>query len=166
MAITVCEPKSNFNPAPEGLFTAVCVDVVDMGEMETQWGMKRKIQIRWQLDEKDPDTGRPFMIAARYTASLSEKATLRHILETWRSKKFTPEELQGFDLEKLIGVNCQIQIVHNPGDQGRVYANVLAVVPAAKGAEKIRPVDYVREKDRAKNGNAPAPEVDNGDVPF
>jgi hypothetical protein len=134
--------------APEGLHQAVCVDVYDLGDVETQWGLKPKIEIRWQLDEINPETSKRFEIRNRYTNSLHEKAVLRQTLETWRGKRFTADELRGWDLEKLIGVNCQVQVVHKPGDEGRIWANVQAVVPAAKGAIKLRPQDYIRQIDR------------------
>ena len=40
-------------------------------------------------------------ISATYTLSLGERSNLRKMLESWRSRAFTPEELQGFDLEKV-----------------------------------------------------------------
>ena len=36
-----------------------------------------------------------------------EKAVLRQTLETWRGKKFTVDELRGWDLEKLIGATVK-----------------------------------------------------------
>lgn len=154
MAIIVSYTKGDFTPAPEGLHQAVCVDVVDQGMKQTQWGDKHKVQLRWQLDQADEKTGRPFLVMASYTLSLHKKAMLRQHLEAWRGRKFTEEELQGFDLEKLIGVNCQVQIVHNLGDEGQVYANVQAVVPLGKGMTQMRPsADYVRVCDREQKAD-------------
>src|SRR3990167_2490369 len=78
-----------------------------------------------------------------------EKANLRKHLEAWRGKKFTKEELDGFDVEKLLGVNCQLQVIHNLSDNGGTFANVQAIVPLGKGMVKIRPSeDYVRMVNR------------------
>jgi len=41
-------------------------------------------------------------ITARFTASLSNKATLTGFLNRWRGKKFTDDELKGFDLKKVL----------------------------------------------------------------
>lgn len=167
MPIIAAEPESKFTPAPEGLHQAVCVDVVDLGLKETQWGEKHKVEIRWQLEAENTDTGERFVVRAWYTLSLSEKAKLRQQLETWRGRKFSAEELKGFDLEKLIGANCQLQIVHNLSDEGKVYANVQAIVAHNPKVPKIAPQEYIREQDRAKqqgNGKVQMPEVD--DVPF
>jgi hypothetical protein len=88
---------------------------------------------------------------------LSEKSRLRPTLEAWRGRKFTKEELDGFDLEKLIAAPCQIQIVHNISDEGRIYGNMQAVVPSAKGMAKLSPQDYVRMKDRAREQGTGTP---------
>ena len=115
-------PKSiqkEFVVHPQYTGPAVCVDVIDLGELPTAWGPKPKIELRWQLDEINPETQKPFQVRARFTNSLHEKAILRQTLETWRARKFTAEELKGWDLEKLIGVCAQVQIIHAPGDEGR-----------------------------------------------
>lgn len=161
----------DFIPAPEGLHQAVCVDVVDLGLVETKWGMKPKVRIVWQINEEEPGTGKRFVVMSTYTLSLSEKAILRHHLEAWRGRKFTQQELEGFDLEKLLGVNCQVQLVHNVAEGGRTYANVQAVVALAKHMPKIVPENFVRMKDRPKqqgtgNGQEEPEEVMDDDIPF
>jgi hypothetical protein len=166
MPITVREPESKFQPAPEGLWPAVCVDVIDKGEQETPWGRKAKVELRWQIDEANPDTGKRYEVRAWYTASLSEKAKLRQVLETWRARKFTADELKGFDLEAVLGANCQIQIVHNASDEGKVFANVQAVVPASRGAIKLAPLDYVREQDRVGHAASASADESVDAIPF
>ena len=172
MAIIAMKKKSDFSPAPEGLHSAVCCDVVDLGEQETPWGKTYKVEIRWQLEDIDPKSEKHYMVVQRYTLSLHEKSRLRPMLEPWRGRKFTNEELDGFDLEKLIGVNCQVQVVHNVKAEGEIYANVQAVVAPARGATKLRVNgDYVRvcerekraELERHPNGDYQASD---SDVPF
>jgi hypothetical protein len=127
---------------------AVCCDVVDKGVMDTGFGPKHKIDVRWQAEEKMP-SGKPYLIVKRYTLSLNEKATLRKDLESWRGKAFTQDELEGFDVEKLIGANALLNIVHNVGKKGGTFANVAAVAPLVKGMAKIAvSADYVRVKDQ------------------
>ena len=151
MAIIAKNKKSDFTPAPEGLWQAVCVDVVDKGMQKTPWGENHKVDIRWVISETMVNTGQPFMVNKRYTLSLHEKSNLRRDLEMWRGKKFTGDESDAFDLERLLGANCQIQVIHNSSDDGTVYANVQAIVPAGRGSTKIPiPSDYIRAKDREK----------------
>lgn len=166
MSIIAREPESTYTPAPEGLYQAVCVDVIDRGLMQTTWGQKHKVYLVWQLDlERDETAGTRYDIRKSYTLSLSEKATLRRDLETWRGKKFSKDELLGFDLEKLIDANCQLQIMHALSEDGKTYANVQAVVPYnTKIGPKMRPHKYVRVKDRGLSSDMP--EGDDEGVPF
>lgn len=157
MPIIAKDNRREFNPAPEGLHQAVCVEVIDVGIVETQWGDKDKVDIRWQLDKEDAETQKRYTVVRRYTKSLNEKAHLRQHLEAWRGKKFTREELEGFDLERLKGVNCQLQIVHTITDNGRVFANVQAIVPLGRGMEPISPEIY---------GDNPTEGVDDDDDPI
>jgi hypothetical protein len=111
--------------------------------------------------------GERHTVSARYTVSLHKKSRLRQHLEMWRGKAFTAEELKGFDLEKLIGANGQMQVVHNVADEGKVYANVQAIVPAQGGSPKLAPLNYVRVKERPANGTG-EPGAGDGDteLPF
>jgi hypothetical protein len=182
MPVTARAPKKRDYPQhPPGLFSAVCCDVVDLGMQENKFKagkMQHKVRIVWQTEEiyTDPTGEFPparYTPSGWYTLSLHEKATLRQHLEAWRGRAFTEEELDGFDLEKLIGVNCQLSIVANTVE-GKTYSNVNAIVQTAKGAPKISVVDYVRVKDREGyiapiNPLGPLEaetEANDGDVPF
>ena len=148
MAIIAREPEGkNFTPAPEGIHVACCCDVVDLGLADHGFGEKHYVEVRFQLEDAD-ETERRFIVRRRYTLSLSEKATLRKDLETWRGRKFSKKELEGFDLEKLIGVGAQVQVVHRLTDQGRTFANVSAVIPMGKGQSNPGVTDYERVQTR------------------
>jgi len=171
MPIYARNNRKDYTPAPEGLHQAVCVDVIDLGLKETPWGEKAKVEIRWQIEATHEDTGKPFIVLKWYTLSLNERATLRAHLQSWRGKKFTEKEAEVFDLERLLGQNCQLQIAHNVSDNGSTFANVQAIVPLARGMTKLHPVEYVREQDREKqpgtvNGAPAGEEADGDQIPF
>lgn len=151
MAIIVSE-GSTFEPHPEGQFRAVCVDVVERHGVETAWGRKNKVRLVWQT-EANRDDGKPFLASASFNASLHEQSRLRPFLEAWRGRKFTRDELNGFDLEALVGVQAVIQITHTEKD-GKTYDNVTAIMRPMKGLEPVHSSDYVRVQDREE---APAP---------
>jgi len=160
-----------FTPAPEGLHPAVCVDIVDMGDQPNKFKpgtTQHKCRIVWQIEETDPtNENKRFIVSGFYTVSLNEKANLRKDLENWRGRKFSTEELAGFDLEKLIGVNCQINVVHYAKPDGPTYANVEAIVPLGKGMARMIPEGYVRVQDRPKDGqSAPHHPGEDSEVPF
>ena len=147
MAIIAMKPNSNgtYTPAPEGVHDAVCCDVADLGIVETTWQgetkSQHKVRLVWQLAAKMED-GRPYSIGRRYGLTLHEKSSLAKDLKSWFGKA-PPDNL---DLEKLIGQNCQLVIVHSERD-GTVYANVQSVLKPGKTKLKVDP-DFVRFKDR------------------
>ena len=143
----VVKDSGTFTPAPTGLHRAVCVDIVNVGIIESKFGAKKKVRLVWEIEEVMED-GRRFIVSRLYTPSLHEKATLRRDLESWRGRSFTGEELKGFDLDNILHVPCQIQIVHTDRG-GRIRDDVAAIVPPSKGQEKLLPSgDYVRVQDR------------------
>lgn len=174
MSIVVKEPaQTDFIPAPEGVHVAVCVDVADLGRQELTFSgvtrTKEMIRLSWQLEEK-METGEPYLASCRYTKSLHEKSKLRKHLQAWRGKKFTKKELEGFDLETLIGQCCQLAVEHNEKEDGRVWANVTSVMGLPKGVVGIDATEsYVRQKDRAQENGQPEeaePTISDDEIPF
>jgi hypothetical protein len=141
--------------APAGAHQAVSVDVVDLGLIESDFNgekkKKHKVNLVWQLNEVNEETGKRFTVRRRFTASLHEKSTLRAVLESWRGRPFTKEELKGFDLDAVLKANALVNVVHHTAADGNVYANVAAVMPLPKGLPRMEPLDYVREQDRPKD---------------
>jgi hypothetical protein len=173
--IATAGDSKTYAPAPAGVHQAVCVDVVDMGLLEVTFNGKtktqHKVRLVWQIDELDPERAERFIVHRRYTLSLHEKANLRKDLESWRGKAFTDDELKGFDLEdKLLGKNAFVNVVHVEKD-GKIYANLAAVMPLKKGTPKIEPQKYIRVKDRKPDDghgipNSELPELTDDDIPF
>lgn len=167
MGLIVKEESANYPVAPEGQFLSVCVDVVDLGEMKSEWqgkvSMKKKCRIVFELSETDENTGERYRVSRMFTASLSEKANLRAFLQSWRGKPFTEEELKGFDLEVLLGVNAITQIVHAKRAD-KTYANIDSIMKPMRGMPKLEPSGkYVRVKDRKEgesHGNDAPPHDD------
>jgi len=139
---------------PVGLHHAICTGVYDLGVQYNERFNKHshKILIQWELPEvrieiEDKDTGAmknlPKAASKQYTLSLHEKANLRKDLESWRGKEFTAEELQGFDILNLLGVNCLIQIIHKTTEK-KTYANPAAILPLQPGTPKREPENPLR----------------------
>jgi hypothetical protein len=75
---------------------------------------------------------RPALIQARFTASLHKKSQLRSLLESWRGRAFTEDELKGWTLKNILDVACMVTVVHSESN-GRTYANVKTVSKLPKG---------------------------------
>ena len=163
--------SGSFVPCPPGLHQAICVDVVDLGIVEVTYAGKtkrqHKVRLVWQIADINPADNKRYIAQRRYTLSLDDKAALRKDLESWRGKPFSLDELGGFDLEVLIGINCQINVAHETKN-GETYANVTAVVPLGRGMQKLTlDGSYVRVKDRNENGGPDEPPpFDDDPIPF
>lgn len=143
MALTA-SAKSNTTstPAPAGNHVARCVRVIDLGlQMDNgQFGTKiqHKLMLCFELPTelhtfKDENGPEPFMLSSEYTVSLGEKANLRKDLESWRGRPFSAPELDAFDVGKLLGVPCLLNVVHKEAKNGNTYANVKGITPLPKG---------------------------------
>lgn len=122
----------DFELAPEGNHIARCYQVIDLGiqtgNFKGEEKKANKVLIGWELPMTLMEDGRPFVVSARYTISLHEKAHLRAQLQSWRGRSFTEDELGGFDIRTVLGVPCMVNVVHHISN-GRTYANVTAVTP-------------------------------------
>jgi hypothetical protein len=137
-----------YTPAPEGVHQAVCVDVVDLGQVDGPFGRRQKCRLVFELDKKMIN-GAHFITYKTYTASMNEKSSLHKDLRVWRGKPFTAEELKGFDVEQVIGKSCQVAISHVEKD-GTVYGNITAIMKPDKGKAYPASGSYKRAE---VNGN-------------
>ena len=146
---TAKDEGGSFILAPAGTFIAVCVGVYDLGIQKSTFGNKPKVCIRWEIDERIQQVGeyynKRFCVSKFYTLSLNEKANLTKDLESWRGKKFTAEEIkQGFEVEKVLGQNCFLSIIHAERN-GKTSAKIATISPLPKGVEKIKPENNLNE---------------------
>ncbi len=131
----------------EGIFNGVCTKLIDLGIQysETFGNSSRKVRLFWEIIGETVEINGeevPRQVSKEYTLSLNEKSKLRQMLQSWRGKAFTAEELQAFDLKKVLGAGCQIQIIHKEGNNG-TYANVETVLALPKGMSLPAPQDVV-----------------------
>lgn len=150
MSITAKDEGGNFEQLPPGLYNAVCYAVWDIGQQKIVWNNVDKIQpkaiVAFEVDKRIDNPGteyheKRYVVTKEYTVSLSEKANLTKDLISWRGKEFTPEEIQaGFDIEKLQGVPCKLNIIHKTSkNNGRTYANISAIMKMPQDEEGLKP---------------------------
>lgn len=137
----------NFRPVPVGVHVARCIALIDLGTQEVNFQGDIKLQhkalVKWEVlgvDDADKplvdDEGRPLTISKRYTMSLSTKARLRADLAAWRGRDFTADELKAFDVSKLLGAYCMLNVQHKDADGGKTYANVASITPLPRAVPK------------------------------
>lgn len=137
MSLVAKETMERIPPLDEGIYEAVCSGLIDLGRQYSEQYNKSNDQVRLVWDVlgetvKYGDKESPRQVFSDLTVSLDEKSNLRKLLQSWRGKSFTPDELKGFNLCNVLGVGCQVQIIHKSNDRG-TYARVNTVIPLPKG---------------------------------
>jgi len=140
---------NTFEAAPAGVHPARLVRILDLGTQESTYQGQtkhgRKIMLTFELlgDDRMSD-GRPFTISRRFTASLGEKSALRPFLESWRGKKYQPDELRtGLRLDKMLGAFGLLSLVEAERD-GRMYSNISGISNLPKSMPKPEGVNQLQ----------------------
>ena len=141
----------DFQLAPVGNHIARCVQVIDLGTQRDSFEGKpkimHKVRISWELPEEkavfDEEKGEePFLVSKEYTLSLSDRANLRHDLESWRGRDFTEKELEAFDIDKLLGAPCMLNVIHKKSAKKRDYVAITSVTRLPKS---VKPKDVPKQ---------------------
>jgi len=144
--------SGNFKKVPPGAYIGRCISVIDMGTQRTsgQFGEKmvHKVQLRWELFGEDSNgepltvefqgKSMPMTISKSYTMSLHEKAGLRKDIQSWRGKDFTEDEAKGFDISKLLGHYCMVNVTQSESG-GKTYSNVAGLTPVPSALKNAKP---------------------------
>lgn len=142
----------NFKRVPAGVHIGRCFSLIDLGTQHTegQYGVKmqHKIRIGWELFGEDENGApltvevdgkeMPLTISKSYTVSLHEKASLRKDLAAWRGKDFTEDEAKAFDVSKLIGAYCMVNVTTSETN-GKTYSNVSGLTPIPAALKNSKP---------------------------
>ena len=130
-----------------GLHLAICYSFIDLGTQPEDYQGKvtniPKIQIGWELPNlKEPYTDKDgnekeyvCVIYMEYLDSLNEKANLRKHLVGWRGRDFTVGELKGFEMKNILGVPCNLNIIHKMPKSGKSYEKIDSISSVAKETE-------------------------------
>jgi hypothetical protein len=140
-----------FEPIAAGSYVARCYSIVLLGTFEEDFqGTKKvvqKVKITFELPTEmkvfDEAKGeQPQIISIDFTLSMAEKANLRAFLTNWRGKAYTEEEAKKVDISKMVGVPCQLSIIHRTSkSNGRTYATIASASMLMKGFEAPKQIN-------------------------
>lgn len=142
----------NFKRVPAGAYIGRCYSLIDLGTQTStgQFGEKsqHKLRIGWELFGEDESGApltvevdgqqMPMTISKSYTVSLHEKAGLRKDLQAWRGREFTDEEARAFDVSKLLGAYCMVNVTTSETN-GKTYSNVAGLTPLPGALKNAKP---------------------------
>jgi len=151
MAINATNTGAKRELIPAGNYIARCYQMLHlgtiqepyMGEMKTM----NKVRIGWELPTelrvfKEENGQQPCAISKTFTLSMHEKSNLRKVLASWRGKEFSEEEAKQFDISKLLGVPCMLNLIHKPSKDGtKQYEEIGSISPLPKGFNCPDPIN-------------------------
>lgn len=130
--------KSSFVPAPAGTHVARCYSCIALGTQKSDiYADSFKIMLQFELPNEpmeQPDgSSAPMVVSKEFTFSKGKKSNLRKMLESWRGKPFTDEQLENFEVSDVVGAPCMLTIVHQTAAGGGTYAKIEAITGVPKG---------------------------------
>lgn len=150
-------------PAP-GMYLATLVDVVDLPQVQTQYGTKDRLRFHWVLAHLNGQLyigkdGKPVEATLQLNANMGAKAELpkrlTQILGQAPPVITSTEQLEGL----VLGRSNIIVVVHAPNakDANDPFANVDGIGPIPPGMPAAPPIPqgYVRFKNRANTVAGP-----------
>lgn len=110
------------------------------------------VSIGWELpnekrtfnEEKGPQ---PMVISQDYTLSMNEKANMRKLVQGIIGTDLDEEEAGAFDVSKLMGMECMLQINHKTSKKGSQYAVVASGATIPKGMKVPKAINEPRVLD-------------------
>lgn len=127
--------KPKMPPVEPGVYMAVCVGVVDLGEQYSEMfkTYSNRVKFVWalpsetiEIDGKQEER----QLSKEFAVSTNKKAGLRAFLESWNGKKYTDDDFSELDLFDQLGKACQLQVVLN---ETKEYSNVANLMPLPNG---------------------------------
>lgn len=127
--------KPKTPPVEPGVYMAVCVGVIDLGEQYSEKfkNYANKLKFVWALPSETIEIEgktEERQLSKEFTFSVNKKGNLRAFLESWNSKTYSDDEFAELDVFDQLGKPCQLQVVLN--DTGE-YSNVANLMPLPKG---------------------------------
>lgn len=127
--------KPKAPPIEPGVYIAVCVGVVDLGEQYSEKfkNYANKLMFIWELSEELIEVDgeqKPRQLSKEFAFSVSKKGNLRAFLSSWNTVTYTDESFGEVDVFDQLGTGCQVSVALNETGE---YSNVVNVMALPKG---------------------------------
>lgn len=133
--------KPKIPPVEPGVYMAVCVGVIDLGEQYSEKfkNYAPKLKLIWELSGETVEVDgevKPRQLSREFTFSSNKKSMLRQFLGSWNGRNYTDEEAADIELFDQLGKPCQLQVVLSESGE---YANVASIMGLPKGMPAPQP---------------------------
>lgn len=131
--------KPKLPPVAPGVYIAVCVYSIDLGEQLCEYKDKAKsynnqVQLVFELigETVEIDGKQEARTLSRtFNIARSKNAGLRKFVQSWMARQFSDEEFGELDIDDFVGQPAQLSVILN--DTGE-YANIDSIMQLPRGS--------------------------------
>lgn len=136
--------KPKLPPVEPGVYLAVCVHSIDLGEQLCEYKDKGKtynnqVQLVFELAGETVEIDGeqvPRTLSRTFNFARGKNSGLRKFVQSWLGKQLTDEAFGEFDTNDLVGVPAQLSVILNESGE---YANIDTVMALPKGMPAPKP---------------------------
>ncbi len=129
--------KPKLPPVAPGVYLAVCVHSIDLGEQMCEYkGSKtynNQVQLVFELAGETVEIDgkpEPRTLSRTFNVTRSKNGGLRKFIQSWLGQTFSDDAFSEFDPNSLVGLPVQVSVVLNESGE---YANIDAAMQLPKG---------------------------------
>lgn len=129
--------KPKLPPVDPGVYVAVCVHSIDLGEQLCEYkdskSYNNQVQLVFELiGETIEIDGKqePRTLSRTFNFAQSKNSALRKFVQSWLGKTLSDEAFANFDTNDLVGMPAQLSVILSESGE---YANIDAVMQLPKG---------------------------------
>lgn len=130
--------KPKIPPVEPGVYIAVCVYSIDLGEQLCEYKDKSKsynnqVQLGFELIGETVEIDgkqEPRTLSRTLNFARSKNSSLRKFVQSWLGKTFSDETFDEFDTNDLVGMPAQLSVILNESGD---YSNIDTIMQLPKG---------------------------------
>ena len=126
--LIVKQENREYEKVKPGLHNAICVGVWNIGPHKSEYGIKNKFMIGFEVEQRNTQTNEQMLHLDIYTMSMHQKSKFGMLYESWVGKKLKDEDRSKFNFSQCVGKKATLNIIHN-----EKYVNISAILPAQDG---------------------------------
>tara|TARA_R110002020_G_scaffold357043_5_gene569494 strand:+ start:1724 stop:2311 length:588 start_codon:yes stop_codon:yes gene_type:complete len=154
--LIVTGKKKEYENIKPGLINAICVGVWNIGVQKSEYNeevkFNEKIIIGFEVEQRNSVSNLQIFHPEVFTMSLHAKSKLGPMIESWFSKKLTDKERYNYDLKKIVGKRCTLNLIENG-----TWISIATILPAQE-SNKLESMDVLKGEvpTRVKNSREKA----------
>jgi hypothetical protein len=123
----IIQHKNNQAEQKPVIVNAVCVDVINLGIVETPWGHKPQLKFAFEADQRSL-FGEARILVRTFHNCTYKKSALRQFVKSWCGRDLAEEANHGtINLHSLIGKQARLKTLLTPTQRGGWFDKIVGI---------------------------------------